>query len=207
MNTITLNKNIAIEYIIQDKFILASQSPRRLELLEQIGIPVTVVPSCVDESTVLTQKPKPYVEELAQLKAADIAGKYPDAWIIAADTIVVVDKQILGKPSSRDDAISMLSKLNNKKHQVYTAFCICHKKRLISVTRTVKTDVFFKELSEEEIQWYADTNEPFDKAGGYGIQGIGSFLVRKINGSYSNVVGLPVCEVFETLMELNHAGY
>lgn len=196
-----------MENISQDKLILASKSPRRLELLNQMGISVTVNPSNVDESQVLTQDPELHVEELAQLKASDVAKKHPNSWIIAADTIVVTGKRILGKPKSRKESISMLLKLNNKEHQVYTAFCICHKNRLISVTRSVKTDVIFKKLSQKEIEWYADTQEPFDKAGGYGIQGAGAFLVRKINGSYSNVVGLPICEVFETLMELNNAKY
>lgn len=185
------------------KLILASQSPRRKLLLEQIGINIKVCPSTIDESKVSTQAPQPHVEELATLKATDVANQYPKSWIIGADTIVVINDQILGKPCSKDDAISMLKLLSNNKHYVYTAFCICHKTMGVSITKSVKTAVTFKTLSKSEMHWYAETKEPFDKAGAYGIQGIGAFLVRKINGSYSNVVGLPVCEVFETLVQLN----
>ncbi len=189
--------------IENEKLILASQSPRRKQLLEQIGINIEVFPSDIDESTVSTQIPGPHVEELATLKAMDIAKQHPNSWTIGADTIVVIKDRILGKPGSKEDAIGMLKLLSSNEHYVYTAFCICHKTMGVCITKSVKTAVTFKTLSESEISWYVDTQEPFDKAGAYGIQGIGAFLVRKINGSYSNVVGLPVCEVFETLIELN----
>ncbi len=186
-----------------EKIILASGSPRRKELLEQVGINIEISPSTIDEETVSIKKPENYVKELSFLKAADISLSYPDSWILGADTIVVIGNQILGKPQSKPDAIDMLTKLNNREHSVYTGFCLIHQKKNAIIKKCVETKVYFKYLSDQEIQWYVNTGEPFDKAGAYGIQGIGAVLVKQIKGSYSNVVGLPVCEVVETLMHLN----
>jgi len=180
--------------------ILASQSPRRKYLLEQAGLRFRVIPSPFDESSVEPTAPAPYVRRLAECKADDIATRYPEAWVIGADTIVAVDGHLLGKPSSRDAARHMLGRLSGKTHQVYTGFCICRHRDNLKFIDAVRTDVTFKELSENEIEWYIKTGEPFDKAGAYAIQGMGTFLVRGINGSYSNVVGLPVCEIIEILI-------
>jgi len=136
------------------------------------------------------------------MKAEHIGDTHSSAWIIGADTIVVVDETILGKPENYDDEITMLNALNNRSHSVYTGFTIFNPSKNVSISKTVETQVLFKHLSQEEIHWYGTTDEPYDKAGGYGIQGIGAFLVRQITGSYSNVVGLPVCEVMETLTDL-----
>ncbi len=189
--------------INHEKIILASKSPRRKELLEKIGIAIQILPSNIDEASVSIKNPEDYVKELAFLKADSIAFIHNDSWIIGADTIVVVQDQILGKPQSKSNAKEMLNRLNNKVHSVYTGFCIMNRKKEIILKKSVETKVYFKELSYEEINFYINTDEPFDKAGGYGIQGIGSFIVKSISGSYTNVVGLPVCEVVETLMELN----
>ncbi len=197
------DKKRIMNKFITEKLILASQSPRRKQLLEQLGLKIMIAPASIDESNVSTQVPDLHVKELASLKARDIGKSSPDSWVIGADTIVVIKNQILGKPSSREEAVSMLCTLSGKEHHVYTGFCITCTSKQTEITKAVKTTVKFKKLSEAEINWYADTGEPFDKAGAYGVQGIGAFLVREIKGSYSNVVGLPVCEVFETLTNLN----
>lgn len=181
--------------------ILASNSPRRRYLLKKAGLDFLVVPSKVDESTVLECEPEEYVIKLAEAKADDVAGNYPESWIIGADTVVVADNLILGKPDSQAEARNMLLRLSGRTHQVFTGFAICCKARKKLFSRAVKTDVLFKKLSDDEIEWYINTPEPFDKAGAYAIQGLGTFLVRSIHGSYTNVVGLPVCEVIEFLIK------
>jgi septum formation protein len=185
----------------QPRLILASNSPRRRELLTQAGLIFSVIPSEVNEHEVTISDPDVFVRTLAESKAVDIAEKHPDSWVIGADTIVVIEKQILGKPASAHAARDMLRRLSGNVHQVFTGYCICCKHKNRFFTDAVKTDVRFKNLSEAEIEWYIQTGEPFDKAGGYGIQGIGSFLVKSIEGSYTNVVGLPVCEVVDILIK------
>jgi septum formation protein len=182
------------------RLILASGSPRRKHLLEQAGLQFSVIPSDFDESSVAMTDPASYVRALAECKALDISQKHPDSWVIGADTIVLIDGQILGKPGSKDEAREMLKRLSGKSHQVLTGYCICCKEKKQHFSETVITEVHFKKLRLEEIDWYIKTEEPLDKAGAYAIQGIGSFLVRSIEGSYTNVVGLPVCEVMEILI-------
>lgn len=194
------------------RLILASKSPRRSDLLEQAGITFSVIPSDFNESTVAISDPDSYVIALAEYKAIDISEKHPDSWVIGADTIVLIDRKILGKPGSKEEARDMLQRLSGKTHQVLTGYCICCKKKNRFFSETIKTDVRFKKLSDAEIEWYIQTEEPFDKAGAYAIQGLGTFLVKSINGSYTNVVGLPVCEVMEHLIsegvvELNLGGH
>ena len=182
------------------KLILASSSPRRRYLLKQAGLKFSVIPSRFDENSVTLSSPESYVRLLAEGKAKDISMQYPDNWIIGADTIVFIDNSILGKPGSRAEARTMLTRLSGKTHQVITGYCICCKAKDRFFSDSVKTDVHFKKLTEKEINWYINSGEPFDKAGAYAIQGIGTFLVKRINGSYTNVVGLPVCEVLELLI-------
>jgi septum formation protein len=181
--------------------ILASKSPRRRYLLEKAGLEFTVIPSQVDENAAILSAPESYVKNLAEAKAGDISNKYPDSWIIGADTVVFIDNRILGKPASRDEAQAMLKSLSAKTHQVHTGYCICRKATGHFISECVTTDVRFKKLSAKEIDWYINSGEPFDKAGAYAIQGLGTFLVKRINGSYTNVVGLPVCEVLEYLIQ------
>ncbi len=183
------------------KIILASQSPRRKYLLEQAGIDFDVIPSSFDESSVPVTDTETYVRILAEAKAGDIADQHTERWVIGADTIVLIDNTILGKPGSRQEAGEMLKRLSGETHQVFTGYSICCRSKGHMFSDTVKTDVSFKALSDDEIEWYIHTKEPFDKAGAYAIQGLGTFLVKKINGSYTNVVGLPVCEVIEYLIE------
>ncbi len=181
--------------------ILASKSPRRKYLLEQAGLSFNVIPSGFDENSVSFSNPEEYVKVLAESKANDIANRYPASWVIGADTVVLINDTILGKPGSKEDARHMLYKLSGKKHQVLTGYaiqCIENNRRF---SETIITDVIFKHLSDEEISWYITTTEPFDKAGAYAIQGLGTFLVKSISGSYTNVVGLPVCEVIEFLIK------
>lgn len=183
----------------RSRIILASKSPRRSDLLEKAGLTFSVIPSDFDESAVALSDPDAYVITLAESKALDVSQKYPGAWIIGADTIVLIDRLILGKPASRKEAADMLQRLSGKTHQVLTGYCICSEKENRLFSECVKTDVRFKKLNNDEINWYIQTGEPFDKAGGYAIQGLGTFLVKSISGSYTNVVGLPVCEVIEYL--------
>ena len=180
--------------------ILASRSPRRRYLLEQAGLRFAVVPSSFDENSVAMTEPQAYVRKLAECKASVVAQAYPDQWVIGADTIVLIGNDILGKPGSDDEARNMLRRLSAKTHQVLTGYCIFCKNRDRSFSETVRTEVCFKDLSTEEIEWYIHSGEPFGKAGSYAIQGLGTFLVKRINGSYTNVVGLPVCEIVEFLI-------
>jgi septum formation protein len=186
----------------EPQLILASQSPRRRYLLEQAGLTFAVIPSSFDENSVQLANPAVYVKILAKAKADAVARQYPDSWVIGADTIVTIDQAILGKPGDPGEARQMLKRLSGQSHFVYTGYAIVCKNKQIGISDAVKTDVQFKDLTNDEIDWYIQTGEPFDKAGAYAIQGMGTFLVRRINGSYTNVVGLPVCEVIENLIRM-----
>jgi septum formation protein len=189
------------------KLILASNSPRRRYLLKQAGLLFSVIPSQVDESGVSVSSPALYARELAIAKAMDVANGHPDRWVIGADTIVLIDGLILGKPDSKAHAVEMLERLSGQTHQVITGYCICRVSSGNRIVDSVSTDVTFKTLSAREITWYTHTSEPFDKAGAYAIQGLGTFLVKSISGSYTNVVGLPVCEVIEHLIQEGVVGF
>jgi septum formation protein len=187
--------------------ILASKSARRRYLLKQAGLSFSVIPSGFDESSVPVSDPYNYVKVLAESKAKDISDRYPESWVIGADTIVVIAGQILGKPASRSDAREMLKSLSGQTHVVLTGYCICCKAKNRYFSETIRTEVVFKKLTDEEIEWYIHTKEPFDKAGAYAIQGLGTFLVKSVKGSYTNVVGLPVCEVIEILIKEGVIGF
>jgi septum formation protein len=186
--------------IQQGELILASKSPRRRYLLQQAGLKFKIFPSNFDESSVPLEDPTAYAGILSRAKADEVANRFPDSWIIGADTIVLIDGRILGKPEDQAAARCMLQRLSGQTHQVFTGFTICNRTNGKIMTEVVSTDVTFKQLSETEIEWYIHTDEPFDKAGAYAIQGLGTFLVKTIKGSYTNVVGLPVCEVIEYLI-------
>lgn len=178
------------------ELILASASPRRRELLANMGLDFTVLASDADESIVDKDVPPGiYVQELALLKAASAAlkaAKNKNALVIAADTVVVNDEKILGKPADAEDAARMLRALSGRTHRVYTGICVLRVRDAYTVCKSVCTEVEFRELSERRISRYIDSGEPMDKAGAYGIQGLGAMLVKGINGDYFNVVGLPV---------------
>lgn len=187
-------------------FILASASPRRKELLEQIGMKFDVLIADADETKVDKTIPvNLYVEELALIKAAAAAemlnrAKDKTSLIISADTVVSCDGKILGKPKNEDDAVNMISMLSGREHEVYTGVCVMRMSDSFSVAGYEKTIVKFNDLSAEMIERYVKTKEYADKAGGYGIQGKGAVLVEKIDGDYSNVVGLPLsklCKILE----------
>ncbi len=187
------------------KFILASASPRRRELLEQIGMDFDIVVAPIDESGIdKNMTPDLFTGVLSMYKAAAVAkvlreeGRSKEI-IIAADTIVYLDGKILGKPKNSEDAKLMLKNLSGKDHEVYTGLCVMRIKDGYSVSRSVKTTVSFKELSDSEIDAYIKTNEPDDKAGAYAIQGKGSAFVKGISGDYFNVVGLPLSELYDIL--------
>ncbi len=184
------------------QLILASQSPRRRYLLKQAGLTFAVIPSTFDEDSVLLANPADYVKTLAEAKADAVARQYPDSWVIGADTIVTIGHAILGKPGDPREARQMLERLSGQTHFVYTGYAVICNNKHTRFSDAIKTDVQFKNLTKDEIDWYIQTGEPFDKAGAYAIQGMGTFLVRRIHGSYTNVVGLPVCEVIETLIKM-----
>jgi septum formation protein len=187
---------------MSSQLILASKSPRRYELLKQVGLDFEVVPSNVMEGFVQEISPEEHVIRLAEAKARDVAGGYPDSWVIAADTIVTIDGSILGKPRNREEAKEMLGQLSGREHHVLTGFSVYHFKKGKSDQEVVKTIVKVRGLTPAEREWYIRTGEPFDKAGGYAIQGIGSFMIESIRGSYTNVVGLPLCELIQMLQRL-----
>jgi septum formation protein len=182
--------------------ILASASPRRQELLSSAGISFEVLPSEVDEGFQEGEPPEEYVVRLARRKAAKAGERHKDRWVLAADTVVVIDGRILGKPGDRQEAEKMLGVLSDQEHRVITGFCLLRGDSGKSREGTVTTRVRFKRLSSREIEWYLDTGEPFDKAGAYAIQGKAAFMVKEIRGSYTNVVGLPLTEVIEALQEM-----
>ena len=174
------------------KLILASQSPRRRDLLGQMGLEFTVISPQIDEDAFTDPDPVALVKTLSREKALAVAkDRAADALVIAADTVVVLDGQTLGKPRDRAEAKAMLAALSGRSHQVCTGVTVCRGDR--ADTRAEVTQVTFRSLSLEEIRRYADTGEPMDKAGAYGIQGLGALLVEGIRGDYFNVVGLPVC--------------
>lgn len=187
---------------MNSQLILASKSPRRYELLKQVGFDFEVVPSRVIENFVQTESPQEHVVRLAEAKAREVASEYPNRWVVAADTIVYINGSILGKPKDQEEAIGMLRRLSGQEHWVLTGFSVCHLRKGKSDREAVQTTVRMKGLTPEEIKWYVQTGEPFDKAGGYAIQGIGSFMIESIHGSYTNVVGLPVCELIQMLNRL-----
>ena len=184
------------------RLILASRSPRRYELLKTIGLDTDIIPSGVSEEIFPGESPEEHVIRLAAAKAQEIGTRYPERWVIAADTIVCVGGSFLGKPKDRDEAVKMLGLLSGKEHKVLTGFSVQHLGKGVGDRGAVETAVKVKALISYEMEWYVRTGEPLDKAGGYAIQGIGSFMIESIRGSYTNVVGLPLCEVLQMLKRL-----
>lgn len=169
--------------------------------MENAGIEFTVYPSRVKEEAFPVTRPRDYVKTLAEAKACDVADMYPDCWVIGADSIVWADEQILEKPRSSDDARAMMETLSSRIHHVFTGYAIVCRARAHVFSDVSETAVKFKKLTPAEIEWYIATDEPYDKAGGYAIQGLGSFMIQRIDGSYTNVVGLPLCEVVDHLIK------
>ncbi len=189
--------------MISPKIVLASASPRRSELLSQVGIEFEIIPSNIPEEPLDGETPAEHVMRLASQKASEVAGRVGTGkWVIGSDTVVIIDGEILEKPEDHMDAIGMLKKLSGREHKVITGYSIINSSSGEEVKRAVETAVKFKELTDNEIEGYVHSGEPMDKAGAYAIQGLGSFMVEGIIGSYSNVVGLPVCQIVNDLEAL-----
>ena len=185
-------------HTIHTPIILASASPRRQELLARMGLSFTVCPAELDESRWDGLSPDALVEHLSHAKGETVAATAPaGTLIIAADTVVVLDGQVLGKPRDKDEAVSMLSRLSGRTHEVYTGLSL-RRDDLVCTTHQI-TSVRFRSLTGADIARYVQTGEPMDKAGAYGIQGYGAMLVSAISGDYFNVMGLPVCRLGQIL--------
>jgi septum formation protein len=181
------------------RFILASASPRRRELLASIGLAFDVLPSHVPEVHNDGEAPGDYVARLSRDKAFAIASEHRDRWIIAADTIVLLGEQLLEKPLDEADAARMLAAIAGKTHIVYTGVTLQHLASGYRDTRVAESEVRMLPLAPDEIEWYVRTGEPLDKAGAYAVQGIGAMFIDSIHGSYTNVVGLPLATLFQML--------
>lgn len=184
--------------------ILGSASPRRRDILTGLGIPIAVMPADVDEGLAPGEAPLAYVERIVGAKLAAVvvrAREATGAGLLVADTIVVLDGQVLGKPADVADAERLLGRLAGREHRVHTRYALAAPGGETLVARTVTSDVRLRAVSPEALTGYALTGEGLDKAGAYAIQGIGAFLVESIHGSYSNVVGLPACEVVQDLLD------
>ena len=181
------------------KFILASASPRRRELLASIGLDFDVVPSHIPEVRAEGEAPEEYVARLSREKAAAIAREHHDRWIIAADTTVLLAEELLEKPAGADDAKRMLATIAGRTHVVYTGVTVQNQERDYRDTRVAESEVRMLPLSARDIDWYVATGEPLDKAGAYAVQGVGAMFIDSIHGSYTNVVGLPLALLFQML--------
>ena len=186
-----------------NRLILASRSPRRYELLKQMGLDFEVIPSRVEEENLVqNESPRDHALRLSDAKALDVGRQYPNDWVIGADTIVTINGVILGKPKTGEEALDMLGRLSGQEHHVLSSIAVRHLSKEKAQREAVQTAVKMRTLSQDEMRWYIGTGEPFDKAGAYGIQGIGSFMIESIRGSYTNVVGLPLCELIQMLTKL-----
>ena len=185
-----------------NRLILASASPRRQELLTAAGLNFQIIPAHVNEAYRKGETPRSHVQRLACDKAAAIAKKYPESWVLGADTIVVIDDMILGKPKNKKQARQMMERLSGRFHKVFTGFAVVCKAAQLQKTKIIQTSVQFKKINQQEMEWYVSCSEPYDKAGGYAAQGRGACFIKSLRGSYTNVIGLPVCEVMEELEKL-----
>lgn len=181
------------------KFILASSSPRRRELLGSIGLEFEVIPSHVPELHREGEAPEEYVARLSRDKAGAIASEHPSRWVIAADTTVYLDETLLEKPVDANDAKRMLATIAGRTHMVYTGVTLQNVERDWRETRVAETEVRMAPLTDGEIEWYVASGEPLDKAGAYAAQGIGGVFIDSIHGSFTNVVGLPLATLFQML--------
>jgi septum formation protein len=182
--------------------ILASASPRRSELMALAGIEFSVVPADIDEAVLPGEEPSAHVMRLSREKADAVSGTTAGRFFIGADTVVVLAGRIMGKPVDEAEAFRMLSDLSGRNHEVITGFSVFDTISGIHLSRCVRTEVIFKELSEGEIRAYIATGCPMDKAGAYAMQGGAVHFIRSICGSYTNVIGLPMTELYETLCQL-----
>ncbi len=189
---------------MRQQLVLASASPRRCELLQQIGLEFQVIPSRADEHVLAGETPEEHVIRLSLDKATEVANRQnvSGRWFIGSDTIVLCDQQILGKPRDEAHAVTMLKQLSGREHQVLSGYAIIDRETKEQRTEAVSTKVWFRQLTDDEIARYIATGEPADKAGSYAIQGLGICFVARIEGSYTNVVGLPLCKLTGAMKEL-----
>ena len=181
------------------RLVLASASPRRAELLRAAGFSFTITAVDVDEEPRVSEPPRDYVERLALEKALAAAGRAVDSVVLGADTTVVVRGEILGKPENAAECARMMRLLSGRTHQVLTGVAVVHNEQ--ALTAVESTSVHVARLSDDEIAWYVRSREPYDKAGGYAVQGLASRFIDRIEGSYTNVVGLPVSVVYRLLRQ------
>lgn len=189
-------------YTDTKRIILASASPRRSELMHQVGLQPEIIPSTVEE-VITSIRPDEVVKELSEQKAADVAGQFgeQDVIVIGADTVVAVDGEILGKPKDVEDAVDMIMKLQGRSHHVYTGVTLIFAGEKRQITFAEATEVEVYPMTEQQARAYVATGEPMDKAGAYGIQGYFAAYIRGIHGDYNNVVGLPVGRICQVLRE------
>mgnify|MGYP002725473928 CR=1 FL=1 len=183
--------------------ILASNSPRRKQLLEMIGLEFEVIPSSVDEDLTLPLRPQEFVQHYSKEKASDVEKDHPDTLTIGADTVVVLDDQIIGKPKDENDSFNMLRSLSGRTHSVYTGVSILIQKIGIEETFFSKTDVTFNDLTDSDISYYIETYSPFDKAGSYGIQDWFAVCVNRIDGCFYNVMGFPLSAFYQRFKNIS----
>jgi len=179
------------------QIILASASPRRKELFSRLGLRFHVIVPQVDETIRKEETPAEFCSRISKEKALSVSSRLTDVLVVSADTIVVSGERILGKPLDETQAREHLRILQGTVHEVYTGYAIVHGRKCTG--RTIRTRVHFRDMSDEEIAWYISTKEPMDKAGSYGLQGIGSIFVSRIEGSYTNVIGLPLSDLYNDL--------
>ncbi len=186
----------------ENAIVLASESTRRIDILRTLGVSFSIIPPDIEERKRSDESPKDFVLRVAYEKAQKVGTLFPDKWIIGADTAVVHKGRVLGKPASEKDASAMLKRLRGSWHKVFTGYCVLNVSKHIVYQDVAETKVFIKDLTDEEIEKYIRTSEPLDKAGSYAVQGKGGYMVKEIKGSYTNVVGLPICEITEVLLSL-----
>jgi septum formation protein len=185
---------------MQASFILASASPRRRELLGALIPDFEIIPSDIDEEPLDRESPENHVLRLSREKALAVSRTHPGRWVLGADTVVVIDGKMLGKPATPAEARRMLGMLSGREHTVITGFALVKEGEGVVANEAVHSGVLFKDITEDEMEWYTHTSEPYDKAGGYAVQGKASFFIKEIRGSHTNVIGLPLSEVV-TAME------
>lgn len=206
------------------QLVLASASPRRLELLEKVGFSVKAMPATIDESQHIDEMPDTFVKRIARAKVLSVVDRIqqtlytdpeqariqrglrrdvPLRWVLGADTVVVIDNEVVGKPSDHNHAVEILTRLQGREHYVLTGFCLFDMQKSKEGLQAVQTNVRMKEMTVKEIERYLTVGESMDKAGAYAIQGVGMYLVDSLVGSYTNVVGLPICQVVEMMDEMN----
>ncbi len=181
------------------RLILASASPRRRILLESVGIKPVVIPAGVEEEAMSAGEPDVLAKDLAERKVRAVARAHPEELVLGADTLVVIDGEVLGKPGDMQDAVRMLERLSGKTHRVYTGVALYCPVTCGILRDCDCTSVTMRDLTVQEIMWYVNTGEPMDKAGGYALQGAGAFFVKEIRGDYSSVIGLPLPKVYALL--------